>query len=341
MRRGLTLFRTGIALTGLLLLAGAAQAADIKSRTIKFAFQNAKEHPQGLGAQKFADIVSEKSGGKIKVRIFPGGTLGGDIQTISALQGGTLEMSVMNAGLLSGLVKEYAVVDFPFLFNEAAEADAVLDGPVGQQLLDKLPEKNLIGLGFWDLGFRQLTNNRHAVSKLADIEGLKIRVVQTPIFIDFFKALGANPVPLPFPELYTALETRTVDGQENPPKTIELSKIYEVQKYLTTTNHVYNPQLLFIGKKFWDQLSEDEKTLVRDAATEATAYQRKISREQNAEAIKTLESKGVQVSALAPGEIEAMREKVKPVVDKYAAEVGNDLVQQVYAEIAKVRGSKQ
>jgi len=248
---------------------------------------------------------------------------------------------VMNAGLLSGLVKEYAVVDFPFLFNEATEADAVLDGPVGQRLLDKLPEKNLIGLGFWDLGFRNLTNNVRPVTKVSDIEGLKIRVIQTPIYIDLFKALGANPVPLPFPELYTALETRTVDGQENPSKTIEASKIYEVQKYLTTTKHIYNPQLLFIGKKFWDQLSEDEKTLIRDAAKEATAYQRQVSREQNEDAIKSLKAKGLEVNDLPPAEVEAMRAKVQPVVEKFSAEVGDDLVQQVYAEIAKVRGSKQ
>jgi tripartite ATP-independent transporter DctP family solute receptor len=340
MKSAADIFRMGLLASGLVLAAGIAQAADIKDRTIKFAFQNAKEHPQGLGAQKFADLVSEKSGGKIKVRLFPGGTLGGDVQTISAVQGGTVEMSVMNAGILVGVAKEFVVVDFPFLFNESREADALLDGPFGKRLLDQLPDKGMVGLGFWELGFRNLTNNRRAVAKAEDIEGLKIRVIQTPIYIDMFKALGANPVPLPFPELYAALETRAVDGQENPSKTIELSKLYEVQKYLSVTRHIYNPQLVFMGKKLWDQLSADERKIVQDAAAEATTYQRQVAREQDKDALANLKKAGVQVTELPADELAKIREKVKPVVEKYTAEAGEDLVKAMYAEIEKARSAK-
>jgi len=341
MRRGLKLFGAGLVMSGLMFLGTSADAAEFKSRTVKFAFQNVKEHPQGLGAQKFADLLAEKTGGKIKVRLFPGGTLGGDIQTISAAQGGTMEMSVMNAGLLSGLSKEFVLVDLPFLFNNEAEADAVLDGKIGERLLATLPEKNLVGLGFWDLGFRNVTNNRQPITKAEDIAGLKIRVVQSPIFIDMFKALGANPVPMPFPELYTALETGAVDGQENPNKTIEQSKIYEVQKYLAITRHVYNPQLLFVSKKMWDQLSDDEKKVFQEAADEATAYQRKISREQNATSVETLKGHGIQVTELAPEEVEKMRDKVQPVLEQYSAQVGDDLMKNLRAEIETARATKQ
>ncbi|MCW2242595.1 TRAP transporter substrate-binding protein [Azospirillum canadense] len=340
MNKRLKSFGLGLLVPGLMLVAGTTMAADYKERTLKFSYLNAKEHPQGLGAQKFADLVAEKSGGKIKVRTFPGGTLGGDLQTLSALQGGTVEMTVMNSGILVGLAKEFAAVDMPFLFNSAAEADALLDGPFGKTLHDKLPEKGVLALGYWDLGFRNLTNNRRPVTKVDDVAGLKIRVIQTPIYIDTFKALGANPVPLPFTELYTALETRTVDGQENPSKTIELSKLYEVQKHLTVTRHIYNPQSLLISKAFWDKLTPDEQTLFRDAAAEATAYQRKVSREQDAEALNALRAKGVQVVELPAAELNQFREKVKPVVEKYKAEVGPALVEQMYAEIAKVRAGK-
>jgi tripartite ATP-independent transporter DctP family solute receptor len=341
MRKSLKIIGTGLVLSSLMFVGATADAAEIKSRTVKFAFQNVKEHPQGLGAQKFADLLAEKSGGKIKVRLFPGGTLGGDIQTISAIQGGTIEMSVMNAGLLSGLSPKFVVVDLPFLFNNEAEADAVLDGPLGEQLLATLPEKGVVGLGFWDLGFRNVTNNKRPITKAEDIEGLKIRVVQSPIFIDMFKALGANPVPMPFPELYTALETGTVDGQENPTKTILQSKLHEVQKHLAVTRHVYNPQLLFVGKKLWDQLSEDEKKIFTEAADEATAWQRKISREQNDDAIKALKDAEVQVTELPPEEVEKMRAKVQPVVEQYSAQVGDDMMKELNAEIEKVRGQKQ
>lgn len=328
----------GLLLPGLL-FAATAGAAEYKERSVKFAFQNVKEHPQGQGAQKFADIVEAKSGGKIKVKLFPGGTLGGDVQTVSALQGGIIEMSVMNAGILVSQAKEFALVDLPFLFNSASEADALLDGPVGEQLMAKLPEKGLVGLGFWDLGFRDLTNNRRPVKTAADIAGLKIRVIQTPIYIDIFKALGANPVPMAFPELYGALETGTVDGQENPPKTIELTKFNEVQKYMTLTRHIYNPQALIISKKFWDTLNADEKTLFQSAAAEATVFQRKLSRGQEADALASLKAKGMIIDELPADELAKVREKVKPVVDKYKAEIGDALVTQAYATIEKKRAS--
>jgi TRAP-type transport system periplasmic protein len=338
-RRLLTGLLAGVALPAALLLAGAAAgAAEIGKHTIKFAFQNQKGHPQAEGAQKFADIVKERSGGNITVRLFPGGTLGGDVQTLSALQGGTVEMTVLNAGLLVGVVKDFVVVDLPFLFETPQEADAVMDGPVGSALAAKLPEKGLVGLGYWELGFRNLTNNRRPVTTVDDIAGLKIRVVQSPLFIDLFNALGANAVPMPYPELYSALETGTVDGQENPFTNILSAKFYEVQKHLTITRHVYNPQIVLVGGKFWDGLNEDERKLLQEAAAEARDYQRALSREQADKALEEIKGEGMEVVELPPEEIAKFREKAKPVAEKFAKEADPALVEQLNAEIAKVRG---
>lgn len=315
----------------------AAQAADIKERTLKFAFQNNKGHPQELGAQKFADLVAARSGGKIKVKLFPGGQLGGDVQTISAVQGGTIEVTVLNSGILQSLSKEFAVFDFPFLFANPQEADAVTDGPFGQGLHTKLAARGLVGLGYWDLGFRNITNSKHPITRVEDIAGLKLRVIQSPIYVDIFTALGANPTPLAWPEVYSALEQKAVDGQENPNTTIRTAKLNEVQRHLAQTRHIYNPQSLVFSKKLWDTLSADERKIITDAATEATAYQRQVSRQQANEALEDLKKAGMQVTEIAPAELQRMRDKVKPVVEKYSASVGADTVKVLYAEIAKIR----
>ena len=329
--------RAAVAALAALLPIGAALAQDIKERTIKFAFQNQNEHPQALGAKKFAELVAQKSGNKITVKLFPGGTLGGDVQTVSALQGGTVEMTVLNAGILSSQVKEFAAFDLPFLFNNGKEADAVTDGAFGKNLFAKLAEKNLIGLGYWDLGFRNLTNSKRPINKVEDIAGLKIRVIQSPIYIDLFNALGANATPMPFPELYPALEQKAVDGQENPVTVIRSSKFNEVQKYLALTRHIYNPQALLVSKKLWDALNPAERKIIGDAAAEATQYQRELSRSQADAALEDLKKAGMVVTEFSPAETARLRDKVKPVVDKYSASVGEATVKELYAEIGKVR----
>ena len=312
-----------------------------QERTIKFAFQNQKEHPQAQGAQKFADLVAAKSGGKLQVKLFPGGTLGGDLQTVSALQGGTVEMTVLNAGILSAQAKEFGIYDFPFLFASPQEADAVTDGPFGKKLLDKLQAKNLVGLAYWELGFRNLTNSKKPINKAEDIAGLKIRVIQSPIYIDMFNALGANAVPMPFPELYTALEQKAVDGQENPFSTILSSKFAEVQKHLTITRHMYNPQAVIVSKKFWDSLNPADQKIMQDAMAEATAFQRTVSRSQSDVALADLKKAGMQVTEFPPAELDKLRAKVKPVVEKHSEKVGAETVQEVYATLDKLRSAKK
>ncbi|MDK1377903.1 MULTISPECIES: TRAP transporter substrate-binding protein [unclassified Sinorhizobium] len=327
----------GLALPLALLASGPAEA-EIRDQTIKFASANNKGHPQVTGMEKFAELVNEKSGGKINVKLFPGGTLGGDVQTVSALQGGVIEMTVLNAGILASNVKEFGAVDLPFLFNSGEEADKVMDGPFGTGLIERLSDTGLVGLAYWELGFRNLTNNRHPVTKLEDIKGLKIRTIQSPIPVELFNSLGANAVPLPYTELYTALETGTVDGQENPAANILNAKFYEVQKYMTLTRHQYNPQIVLISKKFWDGLNDEEKAVLQQAAVEARDFQRKVSREQDAAALEAIRKTGMEVSELSPEETQRLRDAVKPLIDKFSADIGQETVQALFKEIGTVRG---
>lgn len=334
----MTLLKTLLAAA--LVAAALIPAAQAQERTIKFAFQNQKEHPQAQGAQKFADLVAAKTNGRIAVKLFPGGTLGGDLQTVSALQGGTVEMTVLNAGILSAQTKEFGIYDFPFLFASPQEADAVTDGPFGKKLLDKLQSKNLVGLAYWELGFRNVTNSKRPITKAEDLVGLKIRVIQSPIYIDMFNALGANAVPMPFPELYTAMEQKAVDGQENPFSTILASKFSEVQKYLTVTRHMYNPQAVIASKKFWDSLNPADQKAITEAMAEATVFQRSVSRSQADVALEDLKKAGMQVSEFSPAELDKLRAKVKPVVEKHSEKVGADTVKEVYDTLAKLRAAK-
>ncbi|QRF56438.1 TRAP transporter substrate-binding protein [Variovorax paradoxus] len=319
-------------------MAGVADAQNIQERNFKFAFVNQKEHPQGMGAQRFAEIVEKKSGGKMKVKLFASGVLGGDAAVISSLQGGTVDLTMAIPGLLSGMAKEFSLFDLPFLFNNEKEADVVLDGPVGRKLLDKLPEKGLIGLTYFEHGFRNVTNSRRPVARMEDLQGLRLRVMQIPVMIDAFGALGANPSPLPLPEVYTALEQRAVDGQENPYSLVEASKYYEVQRYGSDTRHAFNPVVLLFSKKVWDRLSEDERMILRDAARETQPFQRAANRDVNARAAEFLKSKGMVLTEFSAQERERLRDKLKPVTDKYVRQIDPALTQELFSELGKVRG---
>ncbi len=318
-------------------LVAATGWAGAQERTIKMGLQNPKGHPAVLGAERFAEIVAAKTGGKLKVNLFPGGVLGGDAQTVSALQGGTVEMTVLNSGILASQVKEFAIYDFPFLFATPQEADAVVDGPFGRNLHARLADKGIVGLAYWELGFRNLTNSRRPIHKVEDIAGLKLRVIPNPINIDWVKALDANPTPLAFPELFAALEQKAVDGQENPVSVISANKFAEVQKHLALTNHQYNPQSVIISKRFWDTLGTADRQIIQEAAIEAGKYQRQVSRQQASSTLDELKKAGMQVTELPPAELAKLRERMKPVIDKHASTVGESTVKDMMAELAKVR----
>ncbi len=327
----------GLIVPACMLAAAEGRAADVKDRAIKLGYTPAKDHPYGLGVIRFGELVNQKSGGKIKVAGYSDGQLGGEVQTISAAQGGVLEMTLVSSAPVVGVVKEFALFDFPFMLNDEREADALVDGPVGTKLLEKLADKGLVGLCYWENGFRNITNSKRPIAKADDLQGLRIRTMQNPVYTDLFNALGANAVPMSFTEVYTALESKAIDAQENPYPIIYSSKFNEVQKYLTATKHTYAPAVLLVGRKFWDRLSADEKKILQDSAIEARGYQRKASRDLNARVVADLKAKGMVFNEIPAEEFAKIREKAKPVIDKYTREVGEDLVKQAYAEIDNVR----
>jgi len=329
------LFKLTVMLS-LLAAGGMALAQDIKERTIKFGHLNNTDHPTSTGVKKFAEIVAAKSGGKIKVQEFASSQLGNELQQQSALQGGVQEMLVASTTSLAGIVKEFGIFDFPFLFSNAKQADAMVDGPLGKMLSGKLAEKGVVVLAFFDLGFRNVTNSKRPITKAEDLEGLKLRVIPNPVFLETFKTFKANPTPMPFAELYGALESKAVDGQENPYAVILSSKFYEVNKYVSGTNHVYATNPVQISKRFWDTLSPVEQKLLQDAAIEAQNYQRVVSREASGKAVAELKAKGMLHNEIAPAEMTRMRAEVKPVHDKFSASYEPAVVTLFKSELERV-----
>ena len=314
-----------------------ALAQGTPERIIRFGHLNNADHPVSFGVKRFAELLATKSGGKMKVQEYPASTLGNEMQQQSALQGGVQQMSAPATTSLAGIVKEFGLVDFPFSVSNFAQADALLDGPLGQTLIAKLPEKGLIALGYWDLGFRNVTNSKRAITKAEDLDGLKIRVIPNPVFLDTFKAFKANPVPMPFAELYGALEAKAVDGQENPFAVILSNKFFEVQKFLSATNHVYAANIMLVSKKFWDTLTPPEQKWMQEAADEARAYQRQVSRAAAQKAVAELQAKGMQFNEVAPAEQARMREIARPVTERFAASYDPATVKLYNDELARVR----
>jgi TRAP-type transport system periplasmic protein len=328
------------ALTAALLLGTSAYAQQIQERTIRIGHPVNSDHPISFGVKKFSDIVSAKSGGKLKVREFPSLQLGNEMQQLSALAGGVQEMFAPGTAPVAGMVKDFALLDLPFLVETPEQADALLDGPFGQALLAKLPEKGLVGLAFWENGFRHVTNSKRPIKRLEDLEGLKIRVQQNPVFIDTFKALKTNPVPMSFAELYGALESKALDAQENPYLITRSAKLYEAQKYLSSTSHAYGVIAVLVSKKFWDRLSEDEQKILQAAAIEARDHERKISRAQARRAIDELTSAGMQYDPLPAAELARMRSATQGVVDRVLQTYDPALVKLLQSELARIKKLK-
>jgi tripartite ATP-independent transporter DctP family solute receptor len=321
----------------LLLGGGPARAQEAGDRVIKFGHLNNADHPVSFGVKRFAELLASKSGGKLKVQEFPASSLGNELQQQSALQGGVQEMSAPATTSLAGIVKEFGLIDFPFSVNSYAQADALLDGPLGQALLAKLPEKGLVALGYWDLGFRNVTNSKRPITRAEDLDGLKLRVIPNPVFLDAFKAFKANPVPMPFAELYGALESRAVDGQENPFAVILSNKFHEVQKHVSATRHVYAANIILVSKRFWDRLSPAEQKMMSDAARESRDYQRQVSRAAAQRAVGELQAKGMLYNEISPAEQRRMAELVKPVTARFLSNYDPVLVKLYQDELARLR----
>jgi TRAP-type transport system periplasmic protein len=330
---------TLLAAVGALALMSGTANAQFSDRTIRVSNGVNAEHPVGNGIAKMASCLATKSGGKMKLQAFWGGALGGDLQATQALRSGTQEMVVTSTSPLVGILADLGVFDLPFLFANEKEADAILDGSFGKLISDKMPGVGLVNLSYWENGFRNLTNSKKPVAKVEDFPGLKVRVMQNNIFLDTFKTLGTNAVPMAFQEVFAALETKAIDGQENPFVTIDTSKMYEVQKFLSITNHAYTPFMILYSKALFDRLSADEQKALLDCSAEGQKEQRMVSRALSEKSLESVKKNGMQVNVIAPEEQKRMRDAVKPVYERGAATIGKETVDRMQAELAKLRGT--
>jgi tripartite ATP-independent transporter DctP family solute receptor len=308
----------------------------VHAQNARLGYVPTEDHPVGQGVNRFVELVKSKTNGRIIITPYSGGKLGNEPQMQSSLQGGILELMVGPTSNFVGAIKEFGIYDLPFFYADFKEVDAVMDGRVGKQLFTKLESINIAGLAYWDNGFRHMTNAKRQILKMEDMKGLKIRVIPNPLFVATFKALGTNPIGLPYPELYNALESKAVDAQETPVGLIYSSKFYEVQKYLTLTGHIYTPYLLLASSKWFNSLPEADRKLVMEAAQESAIYQRKLSRD-NADniAFKILKGHGMDVVVLPPSEMTKLRDAVKPVQEEFSKIIGQELVSQARADMAR------
>ncbi|AXO68374.1 hypothetical protein AGRHK599_LOCUS2517 [Rhizobium rhizogenes] len=318
--------------------AAAPAMAEFNSRNIRVSNGINQDHPVGNGIQAMQACLDDKSGGKLKLTAFWGGALGGDLQATQALRSGVQEAVVTSSSPLVGLIPSLGVFDLPFLFANDKEADAVMDGAFGDMMNKKLEEQGLVNLAYWENGFRNLSNSKHAVTKWEDFSGLKVRVMQNNIFLDTFQNLGANATPMAFGEVFSALETNAIDAQENPYVTIDTSKFYEVQKYITETNHAYTPFLFLFSKPIFDSYAPEEQAALRECAIVGRDEERKVIRELNQQSLEKIKAAGLEVNTLSPEEQTRIREKSMVVYEKHKAEIGADVVDAVLADLKKIRG---
>ncbi|GEL77745.1 TRAP transporter substrate-binding protein [Tenuibacillus multivorans] len=312
-------------------------SGDGEVKTIRAGIGLNQDHPQYKGLLKFKEIVEEETDGDIVVETYHSGQLGDDRSMTEALQLGSQEVTVPSTAPLANFVPEFSVFDIPFLFPSEEVADEVLAGEVAQDLLKKLEEKDLVGLAYWENGFRDLTNSERPVETIEDFEGLDIRTMENDLHLEAFKTLGANPTPMAFTELFTALQQGTVDGQENPYATIYLENFYEVQDYVSDTHHVYSPFVFLMSKQFYDGLTEEQQQIVRDAAIEAGEHQIKLNREANAEYLQSLIDEGMQYSEISDEERQKMVDAVQPVIEDFKDDIGPDVVDGIYEAVEQAQ----
>lgn len=281
----------------------------------------APDHAYNLGLERFAELVDEGTNGAVQIDIFPNSSLGDERANIEDLQMGTLDIAVSSTGPLGNFVSDYLILDLPFLFTSYEHAHAVLDGEIGQELIAKLDDIGVVGGAFWENGFREMTNSIRPINTPEDCAGLKLRCMENQVHMDAFSALGMDPTPMAWSEVFTALQQGTIDGQENPIAIIYTNKVYEAQKYLAITNHVYSPAMILFSKTVLESLPEEYQTVLLDAAKEATEYERSCCEDGEAEQIAEMEAAGMEVTY---PDTTLFQAAMAPVYEKYADQFGQE-----------------
>jgi len=295
------------------------------------------QHPEYEGIKKFKELVESKTE-DFEIELYHSGQIADDRSAIEMLQLGSLDITVPSTSPLVNFVKEFGAFDLPFTIPNEEVADELLDGEFGDKMLSLVEDQNLVGLAWWENGFRNLTNDVRPVAKIEDLDGLKIRTMENAIHLDAWKALGANPTPMAFTELFTAMQQGTVDGQENPYPTIELSQYAEVQKHVSGTNHVYTPFIFLFSKPVWDKLTSEQQEILSEAAVEAGKFNRERNRAVADESLEKLKE-SMTYTEITPDEQKRFQEAVKPVIEQHADSIGKETVDEYLNAIAEITGS--
>ncbi|MEA2119647.1 TRAP transporter substrate-binding protein [Halovibrio sp. HP20-50] len=307
---------------------------DLGSHNIRVGIGLAESSPLYISTQYFGDILSERTEGRLTVNVFPNSQLGDDAQMMEMLQTGTLDMTIPSTSPATSYVEELAVFDLPFLFPTREAAMAVLESDVALDLLDKFDGTGIKAFAYHENGYRQLTNSVRPVESPEDVAGLDvggltIRTMENPVQLSIWQALGANPTPMAFGEVFSAMEQGVIDGQENPWSTILTSNFHEVQDYGSETRHVYTPFIIMMSERTWDRLDPAYQELVEEAAREAAAYEIQLATEYDDWARNQLEERGMQITRLNDDQIADFQEAVQPVYDEWAPRIGEDLVAEI------------
>lgn len=310
-------------------LSVAMSGGALAQTVLNFALTTAQNSHYSMGVQAFGKKLSELSGGKYEIREQAAGALGGERDLIEGLQIGSVELAVSSTGPLGNFVPETLVLDLPFLFKDYAAARSILDGEIGQELLDKVSENNLVALAWTENGFRHVTNSSRPINTPADLEGLKIRTMENPVHMEIFRAAGASPTPMAFPELFAALQQKVIDGQETPIPVITASKFWEVQSNLTLTGHGYSPALILASPSLWDGLSDEEKGWFREAAKVAVEATRAKVESDEANGVELLRKNGMNV--VENVDKAAFQKAVAPAYDTFKAKYGDEMLKRIQA----------
>ncbi len=295
------------------LIAGSVQAAD--PILIGIGYPTPLVGPHGAGAKGFEEELNRLAPGRFKVQHFPGGSLGGEREMVESLQLGTLQMSITGTAIIGNFVPEMMVMDIPFLFRDSAHARNTLDGQIGKDLLNKFNQKNLVGLTFGEIGFRHITDNKKAIKTADDLRGLKIRTMENPVHLAAFRALGAQPTPMAWTEVMTALQQGTIDGQENPISIIVSTKLWQTQKYMTLSRHVFTPIAFTMSGAFFTKLSPADQDIIRKAAINGRTTNRQYIDQVEKSGLDEIRKNGMQVTT----EIDTVdfQKKLEPVYKQY------------------------
>ncbi len=304
----------------------AAQAAE----TLRFAHYAQPGDTAYRAAEFFKEKVEAATNGDLEISLHPAGELGNSPTMLQGARLGTIDIVLTGNPYFTAFAPQVNLLDLPFLFQSADHAYAVLDGEIGAELMNSINQSNLQGLAFWEIGFRNLTNSVRPVATPADLEGLKLRTTPNPAHIEAFRILGANPAPMPFSEVYSALQTGTIDGQENPVNHIYASKLHEVQKHLSLTEHAYTAAPLVMNYGRFVKLTPEQQEAIKAAAIEAAVYERELNAEEAASSLQAMKDAGVEV--VETPDVAAFRDAVAAQTRKaYVEKFGDDLVKKVDA----------